>query len=133
MPFVLDASVAICWVMHDESDPRADAALLQAATEPAVVPGIWWYEVRNILVQNERRGRILSQDAEKHLSRLQTLTIQSPTAPDSRETLRLARKHLLSVYDAAYLALAKSERASLATLDRDLEKAAKSEGITLLR
>jgi predicted nucleic acid-binding protein len=133
VPFVLDASVVICWVMHDKADPRADAALLRVASDRAMTPGNWWFEVRNILIQNERRSRITARESERRLDRLQTLTLESTIPPDGRETMRLARKHNLTVYDAAYLALAKAERIPLATLDRGLEKAAKSEGITLLR
>jgi predicted nucleic acid-binding protein len=44
----------------------------------------------------------------------------------------LARKHRLSVYDAAYLALAKTEGLPLATLDRALEAAARAEGIEIV-
>ena len=45
--------------------------------------------------------------------------------------MALARKRKLTVYDAAYLALAKREGLPLATLDRDLEKAAIAEGVAL--
>jgi predicted nucleic acid-binding protein len=44
----------------------------------------------------------------------------------------LARVHQLSAYDAAYLALAVSERAALATLDRKLAAAARRETIAVL-
>jgi hypothetical protein len=36
--------------------PRADQALARMRTEHAVVPSLWWFEVRNILVVNERRS-----------------------------------------------------------------------------
>ncbi len=52
--------------------------------------------------------------------------------PDEGHVLRLARKHRLSVYDAAYLELAQRERLRPATLDRNLAKAARAEGIPLL-
>ena len=45
--------------------------------------------------------------------------------------MALARKRKLTVYDAAYLELAKREALPLATLDRDLEKAAIAEGVAL--
>lgn len=132
MSFVVDASVAICWAMPDEADPRADAALARATHEQAITPGIWWYEVRNILVQCERRGRIGATETEDLLARLQTLAAISATTPSSLETLLLARRHRLTVYDAAYLALAVEERAPLATLDRALEAAARAEGVKIV-
>ena len=45
--------------------------------------------------------------------------------------MALARKRKLTVYDAAYLELAKREGLPLATLDRALEKAAIAEGVAL--
>ena len=44
----------------------------------------------------------------------------------------LSRKHKLSVYDAAYLAIAIRERLPLATLDDDLRDAALAAGVPLL-
>jgi predicted nucleic acid-binding protein len=49
-----------------------------------------------------------------------------------KETLTLADRHQLTVYDATYLELAMRLSLPLATLDRDLRKAAQSEGLTLL-
>jgi predicted nucleic acid-binding protein len=46
--------------------------------------------------------------------------------------LAFARKHRLTVYDAAYLALTARRNIPLATLDRRLEAAAKAERIALL-
>jgi predicted nucleic acid-binding protein len=46
--------------------------------------------------------------------------------------LRLAERHRLTVYDAAYLELAKRRVLPLATLDVDLRAAAMNEGISLL-
>lgn len=131
MPFVLDASVAICWAMQDESDPRAAAAQARALADRPVVPALWWYEVRNILVLNERRGRIAPTDSELFLASTGSL-VRSVFPQDSKETLQLARKYRLSVYDAAYLQLAKQERLSLATLDGDLASAATAEGVGIL-
>jgi predicted nucleic acid-binding protein len=45
------------------------------------------------------------------------------------ETLNLARRYKLSAYDAAYLELALRKGLPLATLDADLEKAAKKAGV----
>ena len=45
--------------------------------------------------------------------------------------MTLARDRKLTVYDAAYLQLARREALPLATLDRGLEKAAIAEGVAL--
>jgi predicted nucleic acid-binding protein len=43
-----------------------------------------------------------------------------------------SRKHRLSVYDAAYLELARREGLPMATLDRDLAGAARAESVPLI-
>jgi predicted nucleic acid-binding protein len=48
------------------------------------------------------------------------------------ETLRLAERHGLTIYDAAYLELALRRKTALATLDRQLPAAAVSSGVELL-
>ena len=51
---------------------------------------------------------------------------------DERRLMTLARKHRLTAYDAAYLELALREGIALATLDAELERAARAEGVTLV-
>ena len=51
--------------------------------------------------------------------------------PDGSELMALARARKLTVYDAAYLDLAIREGLPLATLDRQLERAALAEGVAL--
>ena len=48
-PFVLDASVTVCWCFGDVSAPMADAAMDPLPKDHAVVPALWWFEIRNIL------------------------------------------------------------------------------------
>lgn len=49
-PIVVDASVAACWLFDDESDARAVAALAALEEAPGVVPALWHYEIRNVLL-----------------------------------------------------------------------------------
>lgn len=53
------------------------------------------------------------------------------TTARGREVLALGQKHGLSVYDAAYLELARRYQLPLGTLDDDLRKAAQAEGVPL--
>ena len=62
MPFVLDASVAACWAFDDEDHPVAALALERIRADEARVPSLWWFEVRNTLIVNERRGRLTESD-----------------------------------------------------------------------
>jgi len=130
--FVLDASIVITWAMGGEAHPLADSALVALQTGSAAVPAIFWYEIRNILVLNERRGRIDPSDSTQFLADLDEFDIKANFPQDSGACIALARKHALSVYDSAYLALAIHERLPLATLNRTLAAAAAIEGIPSL-
>jgi predicted nucleic acid-binding protein len=132
MPFVLDASIALAWAFADEDDPRSAAALARIRTDEALVPSIWWFEVRNTLVVNERRGRLTEVDTAVFLRTLARLAVTIDRQPGEVEVLTLARRHRLSVYDAAYLELAQRESVPLASLDRELIGAARAERIPLV-
>jgi predicted nucleic acid-binding protein len=132
MAFVLDASTAACWAFQDEDHRDADVALEHIRSEEAVVPCLWWFEVRNILVVNERRKRLTESDTASFLVHLARLRIRIDRAPDEASVLRLARNHRLSVYDAPYLELAQRERLPLSTLDTELKRAANREGVSLV-
>src|SRR5512141_3217206 len=132
MAFVLDASIAACWAFQDEDDPDAALAFQRMRTEEAVVPCLWWFEVRNILVVNERRRRIAESDTAVFLLDLSRLRVRLDPLPEGDAVLRLARAHRLSVYDAAYLELAQRERLTRATLDANLLSAAAEAGVALL-
>jgi predicted nucleic acid-binding protein len=132
MAFVLDASITACWAFQDEDHPDAGRAFDLMRAEEAVVPCLWWFEVRNILVVNERRGRISESDTAAFLLNLSRLRVRLDRLPEADAVLRLARTHRLSIYDAAYLELAQREGIPLATLDADLHRAAAEAGVTLL-
>ncbi|MGD0548501.1 MAG: type II toxin-antitoxin system VapC family toxin [Terracidiphilus sp.] len=110
----------------------ADLAFIEIQSGSAVVPGIWWYEIRNVLVLNERRNRITPEDSTQFLTDLEQLSIDIDSHRNGTQIINLSRHHKLSVYDAAYLALAKNERLPLATLDKELRKAALAAGVPLL-
>jgi predicted nucleic acid-binding protein len=132
MPFVLDASIVACWAFLDEEHPVADLALERIRLDEVHVPALWWFEVRNILITNERRKRITERDTAGFLRGLARLRVTIDRSPDETEVLMLARRHRLSVYDASYLELARRDGILLASLDRALVAAAPSIGVNLL-
>lgn len=132
MSFVLDASVAACWALADEEHPAATLAFARIQNEEAVVPALWWFEIRSILIVGERRKRIAEADTIGFLRDLGRLPIRVDRSPEESQVLRLARSHRLSVYDAAYLELALREQSPLATLDKELAGAARSERASIL-
>jgi predicted nucleic acid-binding protein len=132
MPFVLDASIPACWVRQDEEDPRADTAFARLRSDEALVPSLWWFEIRNILIVSERRKRLTESDTGVFLRDLAGLRVRVDREPEEGVVLRLARTHGLSVYDASYLELAVREAIPLATLDAQLTAAARAERSELL-
>jgi len=132
MSVVVDASIVGCWCFPDESSPVADAALSAIATDEMIVPAVWWFEVRNLLLTGERHGRMDPAGTAGFLADLATMSIGIDHAPVSETVLALARAHRLTVYDAAYLELAGRREAPLATLDKKLAAAARAAGVALV-
>ena len=130
---VIDASVFLAWCLGDEEDPTADAAMQRVVADGGVVPHIWWYEVRNALLMNERRGRISPQQLSDTLADSQAMGIALDDEHDASLLLDLARRHDLTIYDAAYLEVAVRCSLPLATLDQRLHKAAEANGVVALR
>ena len=132
MPVVIDNSVFMAWCMGDEDDPTANNAMLRMIDEGGVVPRIWWYELRNALLMNERRGRISQQQVLDTLADSQALGISIDDGHDEAQVLDLARRLELTVYDSAYLEVALRRSLPLATLDDRLRKAAETIGVAVV-
>ena len=132
MAFVLDSSITAVWGLADESSPLADLAAKRLESEIALVPPLWWYEVRNLLIVSERKKRTTAAESAIFLELLTSYPIHVDPVQDEAATLALARQHKLSFYDASYLAVAQRNAIPLATLDKALSKAALSAGIALL-
>ncbi|HYC47023.1 MAG TPA: type II toxin-antitoxin system VapC family toxin [Burkholderiales bacterium] len=126
MSFVLDSSIALAWVLPDESNPRADELLERLVAEGAVVPPIWPLEIGNVLLVALRRRRIRQEEFETILERLARLPIEvdiEATDHALAGVLLLAAQLGLTTYDAAYLDLAQRRKLPLATLDKRLRAA----------
>ncbi len=93
--------------------------------------GLFYYEIRNALLTNERRRRIIGAMSAEFLRHLARLPIRLEPPGDDTSIMALARERSLTVYDAAYLELARRRALPLATVDRALEKAAIAEGVAL--
>ena len=132
MPFVVDASVTASWLLPNEGAAGADKAFALLASDYALVPALWWFEIRNVFVTNERRGRIGAEQSGRALGLLSGLPIQVDHNVEEAHLMRLAREHRLSVYDAAYLELALRAAVSLATFDAALAAAAQAEQVALI-
>ena len=126
---VIDASVAIAWLLEDENEPDAIALLSVLEEQEAIVPQLWHMETRNALLRAERRRRINHDQMAERLGYLSTLPIHTDQQPDYDAAMQFARSHNLTFYDALYLELAIRRGAQLATLDNALMSAALNEGL----
>jgi len=117
--------VALAWCFADEQEPYAVAVLRLLENRTAIVPSIWPLEVANAFVIAERRGRLQPARTAALIAEIANLGIEVDSHTSSqawKETLTLARRYGLSLYDAAYLELAIRESLPLATLDQALAK-----------
>ena len=123
------------WAFKDGSaGDRAYAARVLDVLEEtgAIVPLIWSLEVANILARAERIASFPRDLSDEFIKTLHGLNIRSDDSTYTQslaDTLELARKFRLSAYDASYLELAIRLRIPIATLDENLQKAAKKAGV----
>ena len=135
MEYVLDSSVALAWLFEDEVEPLSEQLLELLPDATPHVPALWIAEVCNALLVARRRGRIEADAFRRCVADALALpVIVNPPQSEQEvhETLRIAQKHNLSAYDAAYLELALRHLVPLATLDQQLAKAAGAEKALLM-
>ena len=135
MSFVLDNSVALAWCFEDEQTKSVLDLLDRVADSGAIAPMLWPIEALNGLLAAERRRRLDATQRTKLAAFLRELPIRldMETADHAwQDTTLIAAKYKLPLYDAAYLELAQRRKLPLASLDKDLRKAAVSAGVEVL-
>lgn len=137
MPYVIDPSLALAWLLPDEHNE--DAIAIRQAIEDgdeAWIPAHWWLEIGNALLMAERKGRITEEQSAQALALIDALPLEQDEETAEHigaRTFSLARKYQLTIYDAAYLELAQRRGALLATFDAQLVDAAAKEGVLTSR
>ncbi|HVR26436.1 MAG TPA: type II toxin-antitoxin system VapC family toxin [Candidatus Polarisedimenticolia bacterium] len=132
MNLVLDASITLAWCYEDETTEAVQRSFDIVRTNGAWVPVLWLWEVANVLQMNVRRGRHNAKFRDRALADLALFPIQEDAEAGRQAwsgSLILAERHSLTVYDAAYLEVALRRGLPLATVDRDLRRAASAEKI----
>jgi predicted nucleic acid-binding protein len=136
MQFVADASITLSWCFEDEATAWTDRLLDQLRNgDQILVPAHWPTEVSNGLLMALRRKRIQPDRPALFWDELAILPIEvePPLVPDqAKAILVLSEQHGLTVYDAAYLELARRRGLPLATRDSDLLRAAPRENVPLI-
>src|SRR6185503_13353673 len=122
------------YMLPGENHPVAAAAVSAIAKKKPLAPLHWPIEIANGLLMAQRRRRITPAIRSNALAdvallpvELDDLTIEMVWSRTSDIALRCN----LSIYDAAYLELAIRKRLPLATLDDNLAKAARAEGVAV--
>jgi predicted nucleic acid-binding protein len=132
---VLDSSATLAWIYSDETTEPIRRLFEAVTNEGAFVPTLWRLEVANSLTVAVRRGRIDADFRRASLADLALLDITTDQYTDLHawdEMLNLADRFRLTLYDAAYLELARRRSLPLATLDDELRTAAMALGLRLL-
>ncbi|TWT46148.1 tRNA(fMet)-specific endonuclease VapC [Phycisphaerae bacterium RAS1] len=133
MALVADISAILSQAFDDEDAAYGEEVIQAIADDEAVVPTIFWYEIRNALLMGERRKRLTPERTGAFLADLALLPFVVDDLPREAIVLDLARRHSLTVYDAAYLELAQRKNLPLATLDDSLARAAQLANVTIFR
>ena len=131
MALIADVSAILSQAFDDEDAAYAEAVIEAIANDEALVPTLFWFEIRNALLMGERRGRITAERTGQFLSDLALLPFVVDELPRELPAMGLARRHKLTMYDATYLELAQRKNLPLATLDDALIKAATAVGVTV--
>jgi predicted nucleic acid-binding protein len=135
MNLVLDPSITLAWCYEDETTEAIQRSFDIVRTNGAWVPVLWLWEVANVLQMNVRRGRHNAKFRDRALADLALFPIKEDAEAGRQAwngSLILAERNGLTVYDAAYLEVALRRGLPLATLDRDLRRAASAEKIQVL-
>ncbi len=133
-PLVLDCSLTMAWCFEDEGSELADKVLDNLADTEAWVPSLWTFEVANVLLVAERRGRITPAESIRFVTLLGDLPILIDGSAHERalgSILSIGRDLGLSAYDATYLDLAMRLGAVMATGDEKLREACRKSGIAV--
>ncbi len=122
MRIVIDASVAVKWVLRETGSEAADALL---DDHDLIAPVIWLAESGNALWRRQRIGEITADEADARLSALRNAPVTSqPIEPILQRALKLAIELGHPIYDCLYLALALRHQTHVVTADRRFASAA---------
>ena len=98
--FVLDASVAVAWLLSEKTVSGVDMALVRLENDEALVPHLWHLELRNRLRVATRHGRLTADGPTERLNALHDLPVRTDTDADLSRARVLAEKYCLSFYGA---------------------------------
>jgi predicted nucleic acid-binding protein len=115
---VVDASVAVKWVVEEEHSAKA---VLLLGFDACHAPDHWQAEAVNVLWSKVFRGELSAADAEERMTvLLRAPVIATPIAGLMPRAFAIAVAHMVTIYDALYVALAETRDIPLVTADERL-------------
>lgn len=126
---VVDASLALKWVLEEEDSPRAKSLLQEWIDNDVeiIAPALFAYEVTSILYRQTVTSKLSYDDAKAGLEKLFSIGVVLEFASygqRSVQAMTFARQFgLPAAYDAQYLSLASYENCRYWTADSKLWKA----------
>ncbi len=135
MMLVADANAALGTVLPGHDEAVSETFLHHiAAGDEVCVPPLWLLETLNALLVRERRKKLDITERDKPIACVHGYPVR--VAEESTRHIaaiqRLATKHALTSYDAAYLELTLRLGCPLLSSDGPLCDGARAEGVTLL-
>jgi predicted nucleic acid-binding protein len=114
MSVVIDASVALKWVLDEPGVEAADALLDQEL----IAPALWLAEAANALWRRAQRGELSAEEARERLAELMNAPVTTGALEDD-VTVAADLAHTLGhpVYDCLYIAMALRENTYVVTAD----------------
>ena len=132
MIWVIDASVAVRWLLEDESHSHADEVLEKAVEFPQyfAVPELFAFEVYSVLQRIHPDA--LKAFANGIIPLLQGGILRQPMTKSLASSADLFVKAGLTGYDASYAALAKQLRGRWLTFDRKAHRKIQKTNVSFL-
>lgn len=132
---VLDASVVLKWIFEDEEGrDKARRYKERHISEEEIisVPDLFFYEIANVLTTKTKLGVEAVSDAFSLLWDFD-FEVFSFGLEEFLNGIVLAKRYRITLYDAAYIELARKLKSSFVTSDRRLyEKVKELKGVNLL-
>jgi predicted nucleic acid-binding protein len=133
--FVPDSSFIVGWGFNEDTFQDRVKVIERMVHEGAIAPSLWPLEVANALLLGVRRNRWTISKGRQVLADIAKLGIDIDDATTSHawgRTLLLAERYGLTEYDAAYVELAIRADGVLLTLDGEMARAARAEGLEII-
>ena len=129
MTVVVDASVAVMWYLPQSQSEQAIGLL--GSGHDLVAPELLRLEVASALLRAFRRGELSGEETTEVIHSLlpDAVRLLPSRAGQAGAPLEIAIEHGGSIYDAVYIALARSLDAPISTNDTEMAATAEKSGV----